>query len=205
MPGFLSGPQSGFTDRSKGKGVVSSSWLGQIGKSAAQASGGGVLAAVNSAGINPGATNADNVLLSWLIPANLFDVAGRALELQANGSVANNTNSKRIKIIVNPATAVVGSTVGAGGTTIADTGAYTTTGAVGWQIGAFISKYGAPGSNTQIAIHSPTIIGSTTSSLVVPSPLTLNESSSFLIAITGNAVTTANDIALNFAQLFATN
>ena len=205
MPGFLQGPVTGFTDRSKGKGVVASSWLQQIGNSAAQASGGGVVAATESAGVNPGSINNDNVLAAWTIPPNFFAKAGVALEIQANGSVANNTNSKRIKIIVNPSTAVVGSAVGTGGTTIADTGAYTTTGAAGWQLGAIIAKYGAAGSNTQIAIHSPTIIGSTNGSLLVPAALTLTENASFLLAITGNAVTTATDIALMFAQLFATN
>ena len=204
MPGFLSGPNSGYTDRAKGKGTVSNSWLAQIGKSTAQASGGGVVGAVNSASITPGSINNDNVLAVWQIPANIFDTAGRAIEIQANGSVANNANSKRIKIIVGATTAVVGSAV-VGGTTVADTGAYTTTGTAGWQIGAIISKYGAAGSNTQVAVHAPTIIGNTTGSLVVPSFLTLTENASFLLVITGNAVTTATDIVLNFAQLFATN
>jgi hypothetical protein len=40
---------------------------------------------------------------------------------------------------------------------------------------------------------------------VVPTALTLTESSSWLLAITGNAATTATDIAMNFAELFATN
>lgn len=204
MPGFLNGPLTGFTDRSKGKGVVASSWLQQVGNSAAQASGGGVLAAPAYATLNPGSINNDNVLVVWTIPAALFAKAGITLEVQANGSVANNTNSKRIKIIVNPTTAVVGAAV-VGGTTVADTGAYTTTGAAGWQIGTTLVKYGAAGSNTQMALHAPTIIGATNGSLLVPSALTLTESASFLIAITGNAVTTATDINLNFAQLFATN
>jgi hypothetical protein len=183
---------------------VASGWIQQIGRSTAQASGGGVVAGYNGAGISPGTINNDNVLVVWTIPANLFDVAGRALEIQANGSVANNVNSKRIKIIVNPSTAVVGSAV-VGGTTIADSGAYTTTGLAGWQIGAFISKYGASGSNTQIAVHAPTLIGVTNSPLVAPSALTLVESASFTIVITGNAVTAVGDIVMNFAQIFATN
>ena len=204
MPGFLSGPNSGYTDRAKGKGTVSSSWLAQIGKSTAQASGGGIVAATVNAGINPGLINNDNVLVAWSIPANIFDLAGRILEITANGSVANNTNSKRIKIWAGCTTAVVGSAV-TGGTLIADSGAYTTAGSAGWQIGAQIAKYGAANSNTQLAVHTPTIIGNTSGSLLAPSLLTLPESSSFLIAITGNAVTTASDIVLNFAQLFATN
>ena len=155
MPGFLTGPVTGFQDRMKVKGMCSSSFLNQIGKSAALVAGSGNIAVTASAGINPGATNADNVLVAWTLPANLFDIAGRGLQITAMGSVANNTNSKRIKIIWGATTAVVGSTV-TGGTTIADTGAYTTTGAAGWQIMAQVFKYCAAGSNTQIGLQIPT-------------------------------------------------
>jgi hypothetical protein len=205
MPGFLTGPLNGFMDRPKGKGLVPSSWLNQIGKSSAYVAGSGN-AAVTAVGtpINPGSINNDNVLVAWTIPANLFDIAGRGLMITAMGSVANNTNSKRIKIIWGATTATVGSAV-VGGTTIADTGAYTTTGAAGWQISAQVFKYGAQGSNTQIALHQGAVIGSTNGSLVVPSLLTSVESGSVLVAITGNAVTTASDIGLNFAELFVTN
>lgn len=43
MPGFLTSALTGFTDRAKGKGQVSSAWLNQIGRSSAQAAGGGCL------------------------------------------------------------------------------------------------------------------------------------------------------------------
>jgi len=204
MPGILIGPITGFTDRSKGKGIVSSAWLAQMGRSAAAMAGGGNIAAVVSAGISPGSINNDNVLVSWTVPANLFDIAGRGLLITAMGSVANNTNSKTLKIIAGCTTATVGSAV-TGGTTIATTTAYTTTGAVGWQIMAQIFKYGAGGSNTQIALHQGAVIGSANQALVVPSALTLTENASFLLAITGNAVTATTDIVLNFAELFATN
>jgi hypothetical protein len=191
-------------DRQKGKGSAESSFLQRIGKSSAQAAGSGNVACIVSAGINPGSINNDNVLASWTIPANFFDIAGRGIQVTAMGSVANNTNSKTIKIIAGCTTATVGSAV-TGGTTIAASAAYTTTGAAGWQIIAQIFKYGNPGSNTQIALHQSVIIGTTTTALIVPTALTLTESSSFLIAVTGNAVTTATDIALNFAEVFATN
>ena len=48
MPGFLTSALTGFTDRAKGKGQVSSSWLNQIGKSSAQATGGGCLFAATA-------------------------------------------------------------------------------------------------------------------------------------------------------------
>lgn len=204
MPGVLIGPVSGVMDRQKGRGSAANSFLQQIGKSAAQAGGSGNVACLVSAGINPGSINNDNVLAAWVLPANLFDIAGRGILVTGMGSVANNVNSKRIKIIVAATTQTVGSAV-VGGTTVADTGAYTTTGAAGWQISAQIFKYGNPGSNTQIALHQAAVIGSTNGALVVPSALTLTETGTINVCITGNAVTTATDITLNFAELFATN
>ena len=123
---------------------------------------------VNGAGINPGATGADNVLAVYSLPANSFDAIGnRGLSIQAWGSFANNTNAKRSKIIFNPTAAVVGQAV-SGGTVIADTGSYSTTGAVGWNIGAQVFKYGAANSNTQYGQETNVIIGSTHSGLGLP-------------------------------------
>ena len=165
---------------------------------------GNVSSQVN-AGVNPGATGADNVLAVYTLPANAFDQAGRLIEIQASGSFANNTHSKECKIIFNPATAVVGSTVGSGGTTIADTGAYTTTGACGWLLQATVAKYGAAGSNTQIAQETATIIAATHGGIGVPIAATAVESAPILIAVTGNAGTTATDIALNLFSVNACN
>ena len=205
MPGALIGPVNGFTDRSKGRGVVSSSWLQQIGNSTAQAANAGNISVITSgAGINPGSTGNDNVLAAWMIPANLFKSAGVGLQITVMGSVANNTNNKRIKIIAGATTAVVASAV-VGGVTIADTGTYATTGQAGFQICAQIFKYGAGGSNTQIALHQNALIGSMNGALLPPAILTLTESASFLMAVTDNATTTTTDIFLNWAEIFATN
>ena len=139
------------------------------------------------------------------VPANSLDgISNRGLAITAVGSVANNTNAKRMKIYFNATTAVVGSTV-TGGTVIADTGSYTTTGAAGWQINAQVFKYGVAGSNTQLAMHESTQIGATVSSLVTPQALTATESGVILIAITGNATTATTDIVMNFAQINAMN
>jgi hypothetical protein len=159
---------------------------------------------VASAGINPGATGADNVLAAFSLPANFFDIAGRGVEVTAEGSFAATGNNKDVKIIFNPATAVVGSTVGAGGTTVADTG--TSTGNnVGWSIQANVYKYGNPGSNTQLGLHSQAQVGATVSTLLKPSLITATESGPILIAVTGNATTVATDIVFNFLQVFAMN
>jgi len=156
----------------------------------------GNLTAQASAGVNPAATGADKVLAVFTLPSNSLDQAGRMISIAASGAYAANTNTKEVKIIVGAATAVVGSTIGAGGTTIADSGAVTTNGA-GWQLSGSILKYGAPGSNTQIGSHTQGQNGSAGAALLTPSALTLNEGQPILIAVTGNATTTATDITLN--------
>jgi hypothetical protein len=58
-----------------------------------------------SAGVNPGATGADNVLAVYSLPGGSFDAAGRGIAISAQGSFGATGNNKRVKIIVNPATA----------------------------------------------------------------------------------------------------
>jgi hypothetical protein len=157
---------------------------------------------ISSAGINPGATGADNVLAVYTIPALSFDVSGRGLTICAMGSYAANGNTKRVKIIFNPVSAVVGSTVGGSGTTVADTGAVTQNGG-GWALSADIFKYGVAASNTQIALHQQAQSGATTAALLAPSLTTATESGAIIVAVTGNATTTATDIVFNFMQVNA--
>jgi hypothetical protein len=151
----------------------------------------------SAAGISPGATGADNVLAFFSIPAGSFAAAGNGLYIAAYGSLANNGNNKRVKIIFNPATAVVGSTVGAGGTTLADTGTYSTSALSAFTLEATIFKYGAAGSNTQIGINGENTVAATSETLVTPQLMTATESAAILIAITGNAGTAVTDILLN--------
>lgn len=147
---------------------------------------------VSAAGINPGATAADNVLFAFTVPANYFDQANRELLIKAAGSFGATANIKEIKIYAGCTTAVVGSTV-TGGTVISDTGAVTTNGGR-WQVEADIIKYGAAGSNTQLAVD--------VTGVKTPQALTLTESGSILIAITGNATTATTDIVANWFEAF---
>jgi len=158
---------------------------------------------VASAGVQPGATGADNVLAVFSLPSNAFDVAGRGISITAAGSFGGTANNKRVKIIFNPSTAVVGSTVGGGGSIICDTGAITQNGG-GWQLMASVFKYGAAGSNTQIGIHNQAIV-STAVAPVAPSLSTAIESGPILIAVTGNATTAVTDILFNFLEVNAMN
>jgi hypothetical protein len=164
----------------------------------------GNLTAQASAGVNPAATGADKVLAVYSLPANSLDQAGRAVAISASGSYGSNTNTKEVKIIVGAAAAVVGSTIGSGGTTIADSGAVTTNG-TGWQLSANILKYGAAGSNTQIGSHTGAQNGSAGGALLAPSALTLAENLPILIAVVGNATTATTDIALNAFTVKAAN
>jgi hypothetical protein len=153
---------------------------------------------------NPAVTNQDTIIALFTLPANSFDTTGRGINIMAQGSVANNTNSKRIKIFANPTTPVIGSAV-SGGTLIADTGAYTTALTAGWCVEANVFKYGAAGSNTQLAIHVLAQIGAQVGALIPPSLLTIAENSAIPFAVTGNAVTTATDIVQNFFEINALN
>jgi hypothetical protein len=186
----------------------------QFGASTANcAAEGNVNRQISAVGINPGAIGADNVLAVYSIPGSAFDGAAgtnRGIAIQANGSFANNTNTKRVKIIVNPATAVVGSTVGAGGVTLADSQPFSTTGAAGWQMNAEVYKYGAAGSNTQIGIPGGTMIGPTHGGLGAgvlgtPQAITAVESGAILVAVTGNATTAVTDISFNYLTINGLN
>lgn len=157
-----------------------------------------------SAGVSPAATAADNVLAVFSIPANSFDQAGRGIAVVAAGAFAATANNKRVKIIIGAAAAVVGSTIGSGGTTIADTGTVATNGA-GFQLQASVFKYGAAGSNTQTSVHNQAQMGSANAALLSPSALTLAENLPILVAVTGNAATATTDIVLNLLEVNATN
>ena len=153
---------------------------------------------------NPGGTGADYVVGLYTLPASSFDVAGRGINIMAQGSVVNNGNAKRIKLFINPTTPVIGSQI-SGGTLVADTGAYSTAASVGYCIEANVFKYGAAGSNTQLAVHVLAQIGAVVGALVAPTPLTLTESAAIPIVVTANAAVSATDIVQNFFEINALN
>src|ERR1700729_3196625 len=144
---------------------------------------------------NPGATAADNVLAVYSIPANTFDNAGRTVAVRAMGSLAANGNTKTIKIIFNPSTAVVGSTVGSGGTTIASTGAFATSAGAAFALEALVVKDSTT-ANKQTGVNVQNLVGVTNAQMLAPAAITATESGAILVAVTGNAATTAADIGL---------
>lgn len=173
----------------------------------------GTLYRIVSAGINPGGTGSSNdyVLATFTLPASAFDGANltdllggslttaatnRGVAISAQGSSGpTNATAKRLKLWAGATTAVVGSLI-TGGTLIADTGSFNTV-SIGWSIGAEIYKYGAAGSNTQIAVHQQAQMGSAVGALLSPQSLSLNESGNIILALTGSVTTAVADIVAN--------
>jgi hypothetical protein len=188
-----------------GTGVEPSSNLEQFGAGAqTMLSEGNINRQISAAGISPGAIGVDNVLAVFSIPANSFDVANRGITITAQGKFGATANNKDVKIIFNPAAAVVGATVGGGGTTISDTGVVATNGG-GWSLQANVFKYGAAGSNTQIGLHQQAQFGAAVAAMLAPSLISAVESAPILVAITGNATTATSDIVFNFLEVNAMN
>jgi hypothetical protein len=200
---------TGFITRFKGKFMAASASLFQFGNGGANFSAAGNLTQVaygNTSGVTPAALAADNVLAVYSLPPNSFDKLGRLISVTAQGQFVNNANVKTAKIIYNPSTAVVGSTVGTGGTVIATTSAYSTSGATfGWQLEASICKYGALNSNTQSAQQTASIVGTVHQGVSAAANVSGTENASILIAVTGNAATASGDIMMTFFEVCASN
>jgi hypothetical protein len=87
MPGLIAGPSTGYTDRAKGKGTVSKSWLAQIGNSAAQAAGGGcIFAAIAAAAAGSWAFSANPAANSTLT------IGSSTWTFVTSGATGNQTN-----------------------------------------------------------------------------------------------------------------
>lgn len=153
---------------------------------------------VSAAGISPANTGGDYVLATYTLPASVFDIAGRKVRIEAVGQYASNGDTKEIKIYVGCTSAMVGSTV-SGGTAIADSGGVTASG-TGWRIAGCVLKYGAAASNTQLGFQD-----NSSTSAALPQALTLVEANTCIIAITGNATTTASDIVFNGLEVSVAN
>ena len=151
------------------------------------------------AGVSPGATSStDYCLAVYALPANSLDIANRGLTITAAGSFGSTSNNKTIKIYWGATTPTVGTVVSTG-TVIATTGTVTTNGG-GWQICANVFKYGATGSNTQLALHSQAQVAGAVASLQAPVNLTATESAIIYVAVTGQTPTATSDIVCNWVQ-----
>jgi len=154
--------------------------------------------------VAPGAIGADNVVAVYSLPANSFDQALRGLTITAAGQFAANANTKRVKLWFNPSTAVVGSTIGAGGSLLADTGAVTTNSG-GWEVGGNVFKRGAAGSNTQTCTSNGAVAGGVHVGVVPPLDATAVESGAILVAVTINNTTAVGDASLCWLEVNGMN
>lgn len=158
---------------------------------------------------NPSSITNDNVLAVYSLPAGSLSAAGKGLEITATGNFPlTDTQAKRVKLIWNPSSAVVGSAVGTNTTSflLGDTGSTTNGGApAGWIIQSQVYKYGALGSNTQIGQETGVIVGAIHGGCGLASALTTNESLPISIAVTGNATSSVGDIALYNINIEAFN
>ena len=168
-------------------GNINTQMGSSLAASGAARPGGALSTVVVSAGVGNGADLTDDVLSVFSIPASMFDVAGRQLNIQAMGKTGATANNKRIKVFFNATTATVGSAI-VGGTLIADSGVITAN-AQGWQANATVIKYGAAGANTQIAQGDVAVAGATRT-IVAPALATAVESGVILVAVTGSSPTT---------------
>ena len=157
---------------------------------------------VNSVAVSPANTGSDYIVGVIALSASVFDAANRSLQIQANGSFAANGNTKRVKLQISNTSQAVGAVI-SGGTAIADSTAVTTNGG-GWEISAEVVKYGAAGSNTQMAIHA-LAQGTANTALLAPQNLTLTENTPIYLYVTANCTSTATDVLFSFAQAFWQN
>ena len=156
-----------------------------------------------SAGSSPSTTGSDRIMAIFTIPAGGFDIANRGVNIMAAGS-SPNTNSKTVKVIVNPTAPTLGAAV-SGGTTIANTTFTGAGSAAGWNTAVNIFKYGAAGSNTQMCVHESAQCGTVIGTLLGPTNTSFPENAPIVVVITCSAVTAGADIVYNFGQVFAMN
>ncbi len=143
---------------------------------------------------NPAGITNDYVLAVYSLPASSLSAAGKGIEITASGNLGNDSQVKRVKIIINATSAASGGII-SGGTTVGDTGSVTSAN-VGWVLQSQMYKYGAAGSNTQIVQFIDGSVGTSNLGVGLASSITANESAAILVAVTGNATTSVGDISL---------
>lgn len=178
---------------------------------------GNIFRSISGAGVGNAADTTDDIIGGIALDAGAFDIAGRGLCITAQGTTGATTNNKRFKLFLNPT--MSGQTVTNGlitgghvtaGTPIVDSGTWvngtTANSAAGWQAICQLFKYGAAGSNTQLAQGSP-ILGILHGGIQAAQALTLTESGIINIVVTGASYTTgaANDVLLQMFEVNAMN
>lgn len=186
---------TGFTSRTKGKEFLSSACQQGLGRSATSGSpqsgistngGGNIIGAQYASATGVGNTNdaTEDLLWSFSLPANSFDVANRTLAFYAWGVMANNAHTKTARFYF--------------GTSIVVPDAYSTGGAITpWVISGFIVKASAG-----VQVGSAQIIANTAHGGAIDLAGTETDTAAILLKITGQtSVATANDVVLKGVNL----
>jgi hypothetical protein len=150
-----------------------------------------------AAGISPSATGAYKILSAVLVPANSLSSVGRGFKVTVWGAWANNGNTKQIQVVLGATNTVMpaldGTVTVTGGTVIGDSGAVTTA-AGNWILECMLIKTGAPSANTQGSMTTRMQNTATPVALGAWTDQTFVQTNPLLLAVTGNATTTATDI-----------
>jgi hypothetical protein len=177
---------TGFVQRFKGKIFIAIGSLAQFG------AGGGSFGFCGNLSCQAGAQGNGNdttedTLFTFSLPANSLDQVGRALQIVAWGSFANNSHSKNARLYF--------------GSEVVGELSNTTTGGIGWYLEMNVVK---TGSNTQ-SISSQLIAGTTHGGVTVQAGAE-TDTAAITVKVTGQTGTAgANDIVCNGLQITAMN
>lgn len=171
---------TGFVQRFKGKIYAESGSLFRFGKgSMPMGASGNIFTYLSATGTGNGNDTTEDLLQSFVLPANAFDIPGRGLWLYAFGTLANNAHSKTAKLYF-------------GSSIVLSSGAQTGAN-LGWALELVVFKTGA---NAQIASGQP-VVGTTHGGVTLPLIGTETDTAGITIKVTGQTGTAAaNDVVL---------
>lgn len=214
IPGFVSGFRlflgeslQTLADCLSGAQAVPSGFQAQAGSSTASFGDTGNISvqpdAVGS-GVGNAAATTNTVLMTYALPANALDKAGRQLTITAAGSFASNADNKTVQIYVGTDVQTVGSAIVTTATTsIASSGVVVTSGG-GWIASALVTALSA---TSQLAVNMGIQAGATHLGTTAPQNLSLAGSSVIYISVTGASPTTgaANDVVCDLMDVAYNN
>ena len=180
---------TGFIERIKGKILLSAASLGKFGGAGASFGLSGQISAQQSAaGVGNGSDTTEDTLFTYSLPAGSLDVAGRSMLIEAWGSFANNSHSKHARLYF--------------GSEVVDTGANTTTGAIGWYLSIDVVKTGASTQQMTAQLITGTTHGGCTTQAGAET-----DTAAIVIKVTGQTGTSssAGDILCNGFSVTALN
>ncbi|MDE2467774.1 MAG: hypothetical protein KGL35_03290, partial [Bradyrhizobium sp.] len=162
--------------------------LFQFGKGGSFGLSGNIFTYQSATGVGNGADTTEDTLQSFTLPANAFDLPGRALWIYAYGKFATDLDSKTARLYF-------------GSSIVLSSGAQTLSN-TGWALELLVQKTGA---NAQIA-SGQIVNGTTHGGVTLPLIGTETDTAGIIIKVTGQTGTAAaNDVVLNGLMIAASN